>query len=208
LADMSFVSRAALALCLASNLGCALFHGWPSEHAIWTRAVEPSKGSASPNAAPPLKLELDNELEFARVRGVAMTVDGALVRREFWSGGEPGADYETTVPVAANNHEICVYVLYEGIDVLAGHELLVTAGRVVESKTPTVKMKVHTELVPGAMSWGEMVKASWTGGRSGPARKRCESSAAVIDSDGSKMSREWGANRAIPGMHSTRGLPR
>lgn len=153
---------------MLSTLGCAtLFGRKPSEHPVWSQPVvaeTPVPARPAPELAT-VTLKLKSEMTLASLRGIAIKVDGRLVRRQLiTASAPPGTGYETSLGLDGQTHEICVLAWFDGIDVLKNKEMLVTSERLVDARRDLgVQMHVHMDPAPDR-TWAQMVQADWTGG--------------------------------------------
>ena len=175
-----------LAVMFLVSGGCAtLFGTKPSEHPVWSQpVVAETAPPAGPRPLGTLSLKLNNKMTLASLRGVAIKVDGRLVRRQLMTGaGSPNPGYETTLELDGQDHDVCVFAWFDGTDVLRNKELLVTGERLVQgNRESAVEMQVQMDPAPDR-TWTQMVTASWTGGEPAAlAPKKCGVDRAIVAS--------------------------
>jgi hypothetical protein len=168
---------ASLHVALAGLLagGCAGVFGLkPGDHPVWTQPLATSTPAAGAGPAT-LTIELDNQITLADLRGVAVKLDGQLIRRQLMAPGSTTSDtivragYKTSIPLASlpADHDVCVFAWYDGIDVLTGKQMMVTGERQIAGAGNGV-LQMHVRLEPtrqiGEGEWNQLIAMDWTGG--------------------------------------------
>jgi hypothetical protein len=218
----SIVARLSWALVPATAVslggGCAAVLGaTPGDHPVWSQPLKPTPTpSAATATASTLTIELDDQMKFVNLRGVAVKLDGRLIRREMMasrpspppsaSGEAVPAAYRTSLILEpqSSHHDVCVFVWYDGTDVLAGKQVMVTGERLVGG-VGEAALQMRVRLEPPRQvddsGWSEMIATDWAGGApAGASLTNCGVDAPVVASPA-------GGIGYVPGFSSASLIP-